>query len=100
MDKNKGIVNEIIKVAVISGWVLNFIYLAAFIHGTFALIAYTIGGFGGIIFLFNIFTLALIIYTGQKRLGKDTYIKNIILIIAFLIVYLIVFDKEFSNNFW
>lgn len=94
MDKK--FVKEMTNIAVISGWLFNIICLLGKVLPWFSLIAMLGRGIGALIFLFNIFGLILLVIYGRKYIKEGIYLRNLILIVSFLIIFPMVFNKTIS----
>ncbi|MED4452076.1 hypothetical protein [Metabacillus fastidiosus] len=94
MDKK--VIRELTDIAVILGWAFNIICLIGKISPLFSLIAMIGTGIGGLIFLYNLFALILLIISGRKYFKENFYVRNLTLIISFLIVFPLIFNKTMS----
>ncbi|MBS4220301.1 hypothetical protein KHA96_18530 [Bacillus sp. FJAT-49711] len=94
MDKK--FITEMTNTAVISGWLFNIICLLGKVLPWFSLIAILGRGIGGLIYLFNIFALILLVMYGWKKIKEGIYLRNLIFIILFLIIFPMIFNKTMS----
>lgn len=94
MDKK--FIREMSNIAVVSGWVFNIICLIGKIYPLFSLIAMIGKGIGGLIFLFNLFAFILLVISVRKYFKENFYVRNLILIILFLVVFPLIFNKTMS----
>ncbi|WP_421378339.1 hypothetical protein ACOJQI_12745 [Bacillus salacetis] len=86
-------IKQLTNTTALSGLFINLICLIGIISPWFSILAILVRGIAALIYLFNIAGfILLVIYRGNCK-GQSFYFRNLILIISYLIIYPLIFDK-------
>ncbi|NHM33885.1 hypothetical protein [Neobacillus terrae] len=81
-------IREISNTTVITGWFFIIIGLIGEFSVWLVIMAWFGSGIGGLIYLLNLFALCFLAIYGRK---EDFFVRNILLIISYLVVYPYIF---------